>query len=219
MVNIAKGQETPAPIDRTEPDIAARRLHTARHTTGPDPASSGTGRTGGQPPMVRIAIGEEAADDDTRRRGDDVAAIAELTREHDAVVALVSQARAAHGARDVTAMAVIARRIAVVLGPHTQVEQEGLFPALDGDFPDQVAALRAEHRLVEAELDAAAVAVPTETGWPDRLLATLDMLREHILKEQDGVFPAALTSLRTTDWEAVDAVRARVGSAAAPPNG
>jgi hypothetical protein len=144
-----------------------------------------------------------------------VAAIAELTREHDAVVALVSQARAAHGAGDVAAMAVTARRIAVILGPHTRVEEEGLFPALDGDFPDQVAALRAEHRGVEAVLDAAAAGLPAELDWPDRLLTMLEMLREHILKEQDGVFPAALTGLRTADWEVIDAVRARVGSAAA----
>ena len=142
-----------------------------------------------------------------------VAAIAELTREHDMVVTLVSQARAAHGVGDVAAMAVIARRIAVVLGPHTQVEEEGLFPALEDDFPDQVAALRAEHRRVEAVLDAAVGGVPTEPSWPDRLLTMLEMLREHILKEQDGVFPAALSGLRTADWEAVDAVRARVGSA------
>jgi len=144
-----------------------------------------------------------------------VPAIAELTREHDAVVALISQVRAAHGAGNVAAMAVLARRIAVILGPHTQVEEEGLFPALDDDFPDQVAALRAEHRRVEAVLDAAAAGVPAEPGWPDRFLTMVEMLREHILKEQDGVFPAALTGLRTADWEAVDAVRARVGSAAA----
>jgi iron-sulfur cluster repair protein YtfE (RIC family) len=143
-----------------------------------------------------------------------VPAIAELTREHEAVVALVSQVRAAHGAGDVAAMAVIARRIAVVLGPHTQVEEQGLFPALEGDFPDHVAVLRAEHREAETVLDAAAAGVPADPGWPDRLLTMLEMLREHILKEQDGVFPAALTSLRTADWEAVDAVRARVGSAA-----
>ena len=31
---------------------------------------------------------------------------------------------------------------------------------------------------------------------------------EHILKEQDGVFPAALASLGIADWEAVEAVRA-----------
>ena len=45
---------------------------------------------------------------------------------------------------------------------------------------------------------------------PAALMAALQVLREHILKEQDGVFPAALTSLSGTDWDAVDAVRAAV---------
>jgi hypothetical protein len=43
-------------------------------------------------------------------------------------------------------------------------------------------------------------------------VAVLDLLREHMLTEQDGVFPAALISLTAEDWDAVDAVRARVGS-------
>jgi hemerythrin-like domain-containing protein len=39
-----------------------------------------------------------------------------------------------------------------------------------------------------------------------------ELLREHILKEQDGVFPAALAALSPEEWDAVDAVRSRVGS-------
>jgi hemerythrin-like domain-containing protein len=41
------------------------------------------------------------------------------------------------------------------------------------------------------------------------LAAALGLLREHILAEQDGVFPAALSRLGTDDWEAVQAVRDR----------
>ncbi|MGW6793747.1 hypothetical protein [Streptomyces chartreusis] len=39
------------------------------------------------------------------------------------------------------------------------------------------------------------------------------LLRDHIPKEQDGVFPAALASLSTGEWEAVEAARAAVGGA------
>ena len=42
----------------------------------------------------------------------------------------------------------------------------------------------------------AADGTPDDPTWPARLLAVLELLREHILKEQDGVFPAALTVLR-----------------------
>ncbi|WP_330292388.1 hemerythrin domain-containing protein [Streptomyces sp. NBC_00576] len=138
--------------------------------------------------------------------------IAELTREHDQVVNLVGDIRTAHRDADVPRMAWIARRVSAVLVPHTAVEEQGLFPPLTEEFPDGMAALRAEHRHVEAVLDEAAAGVPADPGWPRRLLDALDLLRDHILKEQDGVFPAALAGLSTEDWEAMDAVRSRVGT-------
>jgi hemerythrin-like domain-containing protein len=141
-----------------------------------------------------------------------VAAIDELTREHDLVVNLIGDVRAPHTATDAERMADLARQIAAVLGPHTEVEERALFPALAGDFPDHVAALQAEHRRIEAVLGEAATGISPDPTWPTRLVDILDVLREHILKEQDGAFPAALTTLRTADWDALDAVRARVGT-------
>jgi hemerythrin-like domain-containing protein len=146
-----------------------------------------------------------------------VAAIGELTREHDAVVALVSRVREARRDADVPRMAGLARRIARVLGPHTQVEELGLFPAMAVEFPGHIAALEAEHRTIEAVLDEAADTVPADPAWPERLMDVLALLREHILKEQDGVFPAALATLSTEQWEAVEAARSRAGAAASPP--
>lgn len=141
-----------------------------------------------------------------------VTAIGDLTREHDAVVDLIGEVRSAHRDGDATAMAEGARRIALLLGPHTAVEEDGLFPAMAAVFPDQIAALSAEHRQIEAVLRE-----PPRTDdasdWPQRLLGVLDVLRHHILKEQDGVFPAALAELSTAQWDAVDAVRTRVGTA------
>jgi hemerythrin-like domain-containing protein len=145
-----------------------------------------------------------------------LAAIATLTREHDAVVNLIGDVRTAHAAGDVTAMAATARRIAAMLVPHTEVEEGGLFPALVDDFPDQIAMLEAEHRRIEAVLGKAADGTPDDPAWPDRLLDALAMLRDHILKEQDGVFPAALAQLDAEQWAAVDAVRARVGTLLLP---
>lgn len=140
----------------------------------------------------------------------EVAAIGELTREHDAVVAMIAEVRTAHAAGDVVALAGLARRISTVLGPHTEVEEQGLFPLLADDFPGQVEALREEHRSIEAVLGG----TPDDPTWPDALLRAMEDLREHILKEQDGVFPAALTTLSGDDWELVDKVRARVGAPA-----
>jgi Hemerythrin HHE cation binding domain len=137
-------------------------------------------------------------------------AIAELTREHDRVVDLIGAVRSAHTAGDVERMAAAARGIAVVLAPHTAVEEQGLFPPLAGEFPDHIAGLTAQHRHIESVLDEAADDVPTDPTWPTRLLDALHLLREHILAEQDGVFPAALANLDTADWERIDAIRDRI---------
>lgn len=142
-------------------------------------------------------------------------AIADLTREHDQVVALISHVRAAHADGDLAAMATAARRITAVLGPHTAVEEHGLFPPLAAEFPDHIADLTAQHRHIDGVLGEAADGVPADPAWPTRLLDALHLLREHILAEQDGVFPAALASLDTADWDAIDVIRARVGTTAA----
>lgn len=145
--------------------------------------------------------------------------IDELTREHDEVVRLISHLRPAQQAGDVAGMAGVAREIATVLGPHTQVEEHGLFPAMAGDFPDQIAVLEAEHRRIEAVLaEAADGMTPADQTWPDRLMAAIAVLRDHILKEQDGVFPAALAHLSTEEWEAVEAVREQAGSVLPRPS-
>ncbi|WP_416985444.1 hemerythrin domain-containing protein [Streptomyces sp. T028] len=147
-----------------------------------------------------------------------LASIDELTREHDEVVRLISHLRPAHQDGDVARMARTARQIATVLGPHTQVEEHGLFPAMAEEFPEQIAALEAEHRRIEAVLAEAADGVtPSDPTWPDRLTSAMALLRDHILKEQDGVFPAALAVLGTEEWEAVEKVRAEAGSALSRP--
>ncbi|HEX6936587.1 MAG TPA: hemerythrin domain-containing protein [Actinomycetes bacterium] len=139
-------------------------------------------------------------------------AIAELTAEHDLVVELSRQVRGALRAGDLDAAAERSRAVAAVLEPHTAVEEGALFPALAADFGDHVAALEAEHRLVESVLAESAEGTPSDPSWPERLDRALYLLREHILKEQDGVFPAALAHLDPTQWEALEAVRAVVGS-------
>lgn len=142
-----------------------------------------------------------------------VTVIEELTEEHDRVVALISDVRTAHESGDVAGLAGLARVIATVLDPHTQVEEGGLFPPLAADFPEQVATLEAEHRQIAHVLDEAAESVPADPDWPDRLLETMHLLREHILAEQDGAFPAALSHLDAADWEAMEQIRRRVGTA------
>jgi hemerythrin-like domain-containing protein len=142
-----------------------------------------------------------------------VPAVELLTSEHDAVVNLIGEVQRARTAGDLDVTAEATRRINAVLGPHTRVEEDALFPPMADDFPDHVEALRVEHTLIEGVLAESAEGTPADTEWPARLAAALHTLRDHILKEQDGLFPAALASLGPVEWEAVDEARRRVGTA------
>lgn len=142
----------------------------------------------------------------------DLATIAELTSEHDLLVNLSGEARRALLAGKLDVAAERTRAMATVLAPHTSVEEEALFPAMAAEFGGHVHALLSEHRLIDGVLAESADRTPCDPAWPGRLLHALELLREHILKEQDGLFPAALAILDPTSWDHVEAVRLRVGS-------
>jgi hemerythrin-like domain-containing protein len=149
----------------------------------------------------------------------DIVAIAVLTREHEVVVNLAGEARRALAAGDLDRAADRARAVAAVLAPHTAVEEGALFPVMTAEFPDAVGGLVDEHRLIEGVLAESAGTTPDDPGWPDRLGRALTRLREHIRKEEDGLFPAALTSLGPAEWDRLDTVRSQVGSAVAAASG
>ena len=137
-------------------------------------------------------------------------AIAELTAEHDLVVNISGELIRALKAGDLDVAAEKARAVAAVLVPHTAVEERALFPAMAEEYGEHVTALRQDHRLIEAVLAESADGTPVDRGWPARLEHALWVLREHILKEEDGVFPAALAELSPEQWDVLGAVRAGV---------
>ena len=143
-------------------------------------------------------------------------AVAELTREHDAVLGHVRTAREAARTGDADAAAQVCTVLLHLLGPHTAVEELALFPAMAREYPEHIDGLRAEHASVEEALREVAFAGPAVPGWPARLIGALEVLRAHVRKEQDGLFPAALTTLTVEDWQEVEAVRLQVGSALPP---
>jgi len=146
----------------------------------------------------------------------EVRAIADLTAEHDRIVTLSGEARRALHAGALDLAADRARDITAVLGPHTLVEEGALFPAMAEEYGDHVLGLLDEHRIIEAVLARADDGTPTDHAWPGLLERALTLLREHILKEQDGLFPAALATLGPAQWDEVDAARDRVDAAIAP---
>lgn len=136
--------------------------------------------------------------------------IDELTREHDAALEHVRNAERAAAAGDLPAALADAAALQLLLAPHTAVEEEAVFPALAREHPEHVAVLVDEHRIVHAAL--ADLAAGTDDDWAQQLIGALAVLRTHIAKEQDGLFPASLSSLTTADWELAECVRIRVGS-------
>jgi hemerythrin-like domain-containing protein len=137
--------------------------------------------------------------------------IAELTAEHDRLRELSHDLSAAVTAADLPAAARLAVAMRIVLSPHTEVEEAALFPALAADFGDQLAKLVDEHRVIDSALGDLQRG-RTAPGWQLRTHLAIAHLFDHILKEQDGVFPAAIISLDADQWETVERVRHRVGS-------
>lgn len=144
-----------------------------------------------------------------------IPAIAQLTIEHDRARDHVRAAEFA--ALDADAARTAAAALARLLVVHTAVEEQALFPALTDEFPEQVQILVDEHDLIEKALGEVSREGPPQRGWDRRLLTAMDVLRDHILKEQDGVFPAALAILGPDDWGKLDQVRERVVAATPRP--
>lgn len=132
--------------------------------------------------------------------------IEQLTAEHDAVRALLREASEAARARDLPRAQDVVRQVETILELHTIVEERGLFPAMARDFADHVARLEIEHLQVATGF-ATVTAESPPADWPDRLEITVRLLIEHIFREQDGLFPAALATLEPEEWDTVDRVR------------
>ncbi len=145
-----------------------------------------------------------------------VAAIDVLTREHDRAKEHAYAVRSAAGRRDLSAAGYACAALAAVLSPHSAVEEQALFPVMAREFGPQMAGLVDDHRLISAVLTEIVEADDVPEDWPSRLIEALNVRREHILKEQDGVFPSALATLTPSEWDALDVVRRTVGSPLAP---
>lgn len=93
-----------------------------------------------------------------------------------------------------------AARLASLLGPHTATEEVGLFSVMKrrDEFVDHIGTLCGEHRSLDELLDAIAAGDHT-------LMETFEKaLRDHIDKEDNGLFPAAASGLDGDEWIEID---------------
>ena len=128
-----------------------------------------------------------------------ITVIGRFSAEHEAIVNATGVLRRAAQVGDLAATQTAARVLAELLDPHTRSEERSLFAELreDPEFTDHVDMLCGEHREINAQL--AIVAEGDLTGMV--VLETL--LRRHIDKEENGLFPAAAIALDGPAWERV----------------
>ena len=133
--------------------------------------------------------------------------IAELMDEHLTLLDLAGNLRRALLAGDLDAARPLRERLLLLLTAHVGIEEAGIFAALraQGDYADAVDELEQEH----VGLDALFTSLDLDSpGVLDGLDRAIGDLREHIDKEDLGVFPVAVVTLGATGWDVVDAARA-----------
>lgn len=98
-------------------------------------------------------------------------------------------------------------RLADLLDPHTRAEEVGLFTLLarEEEFTAHVESLCAEHVTLEGLL------ARVRAGHHDEVPVLEHALREHIDREENGLFPAAAIAFAGPEWDLV-------ASMTPPPN-
>ncbi len=136
-----------------------------------------------------------------------IAAIEQLTDEHDQMLGHVRAAEQAVQRADRAGAVRACQQLQVLLVPHTRTEEQGLFPPMAAEFGEQLQQLEDEHADIEQVVSAMIEGTIAGSCWTAELQRAMSVLRGHIRKEQDGVFPAALTILRAADWARLDEAR------------
>lgn len=90
--------------------------------------------------------------------------------------------------------------MATVLRAHWRGEENGLLAVMrqDDEYTGYIEDLEREHRDLDRLLDTADL---VDRDDRQRFLDAVDALHRHIAKEEDGLFPASLTTLAGDDWD------------------
>ena len=130
--------------------------------------------------------------------------IGRFTAEHEEIINATGMLRRAAAAGATDEVVELVDEVAALLSPHTRAEEAGLFTVLrrDEDFTGYVDALCGEHVTLDELLER------IRAGEGDLADRFYKELRSHIEREEDGLFPASLTTLRGDDWDEVDALTA-----------
>ena len=127
----------------------------------------------------------------------EITVIGRYMAEHEDVVNLAGVLRRAVAAGDPAQVRAAVDAVRSALDPHTGSEERGLFARMrqDPEFTEHIDALCGEHHDLGALLDRVAGGDGTAYEGFERLL------RRHIDREDNGLFPAAAIALDGPDWE------------------
>lgn len=120
--------------------------------------------------------------------------------EHTDIVNAAGRLHAAAATGDLELAREHVATVAALLHPHTGAEEIGLFTVLrqQPEFTDHVDTLCAEHSVLDALL------MDIAGGNLQATSKFVGLLRRHIDKEDNGLFPAAAIALDGEEWEQVD---------------
>ena len=128
-----------------------------------------------------------------------ITVIGRLMAEHSEIVTATGALRRATTAHDAAGAARHAETLAALVRSHTAAEERGLFTELrrDPGFATHIDGLCHEHEEIGAGLDR------IRAGDLSGVEALEHLLRRHIDREDNGIFPAAAVSLDGPAWERV----------------
>lgn len=126
--------------------------------------------------------------------------IGRFMAEHTAIINAAGDLRRACEGGEEAAVHAAADVLAGLLNPHTAAEEVGLFSVMrrEEQFTDHIDELCAEHTDLDERL--AAVRAGDHASYP----AFEHLLRHHIDREDNGLFPAAAIALDGPDWAQVE---------------
>ncbi|PZU50117.1 MAG: hemerythrin [Arsenicicoccus sp.] len=120
--------------------------------------------------------------------------------EHTEIINAAGELRRACRTGDQAVVETTADALADLLSPHTRAEEVGLFAVMrrGEQFTDHIDDLCREHTTLDAQL--AEIRAGGHASFP----VFEDLLRHHIDREDNGLFPAAAIALDGPDWVEVD---------------
>jgi len=135
--------------------------------------------------------------------------VAALSDDHERLLALLTELGAAASRDDSDTAADLVRELHEMLEDHATREERGVFTQLREIVLDDqyVAMFERDHDEVHRLLRQCA-----GDEWQRPASELIHVLREHILREETDLFPAAHQMLAPTQWMAVDAAVSRIAT-------